>query len=681
VNFALFSSQATAVDLCLFDTDDPVLELGRVRMSQRSGDIWHARVHGCTANQLYGYRVHGPWNPAAGLFFNPNKLLLDPFARGFSEPARFHPSQVPVATDSTNSELPQPSHVDSAPHLPRCIVTSNGFDWEGDRPPAIPFANTLIYELHVKGFTQLHPAVPEPLRGTYAGLANEAAIGYLCDLGVTAVQLMPVHYHLDDRFLIERGLVNYWGYNTLGFFAPDPRYAAGPDPIAEFKGMVKALHRAGIEVILDVVYNHTGETGTDGPSCCFRGIDNLAYYRTQPKDPGSYQDFTGCGNTLNTPHPRVLQLIMESLRYWVDQMHVDGFRFDLAVTLGREPTNYNIHSAFFKAILQDPVLSRVKMIAEPWDLGRGGYQVGNFPHGWSELNGRYRDTVRQFWKGDPGVLPEFSSRLTGSEDLYAPGNRSPQASVNFITSHDGFTLRDLVSYNHKHNEDNLEDNRDGSDNDFSWNHGVEGETDNDEVLELRERQQRNFLTTLLMSRGVPFILAGDEFGRSQNGNNNAYCQDNELSWIDWDALEREADFFNFVKGLVAFRKKCSTLRRKRFFSGQRSATSGSPDIAWHRPDGTEMATTDWHAATAGAISAFLDGPATTPILLLLNAQPEPQTFRLYAPPGTKRTAHWNLEIDTANPHGVGRTAALHGTSVLASRSMQAWILQRAGSAA
>ncbi len=679
VNFAIYSQHASAVDLCLFDPREPTHEIARIRLTERSGDIWHVEVQGCSPHQPYGYRVHGSWNPSQGHFFNPNKLLFDPFARAFSEPAIFHSSMLATDLLALPEGHAKADRLDSGPHVPRSLVETNEFDWEGDLAPATPLAETLVYELHVKGFTKLHPDIPEHLRGSYAGLANDASIQYLHELGVTAVQLMPVHYHLDDGFLIERGLVNYWGYNTVGFFAPDPRYAAGDDSIAEFKGMVKALHRAGIEVILDVVYNHTGEAGIDGPTCCFRGIDNLNYYRTQAKNPGAYQDFTGCGNTVNSTHPRVLQLIMESLRYWVNEMHVDGFRFDLAVTLGREPSNYNAHCAFFKAVLQDPVLSQVKMIAEPWDLGRGGYQVGNFPQPWSELNGRYRDTVRRFWKGDHGILPEFSSRLAGSQDLYGPGNRSPQASINFITSHDGFTLRDLVRYNHKHNEDNLEGNRDGSDHDMTWNHGVEGETDDPNIRALRNRQRRNFLTTLLLSRGVPFILAGDELGRSQNGNNNSYCQDNELNWISWSMHQEESDFLEFVKSLITFRKKYPTLRRTHFYSGKASTSSGTPDIVWYRPDGTAMTSADWHSQTAGALSTFLDGPMTTPILLLLNAWPKPLTFRLPAPPNSLRTAHWQLEIDTADFHGAGRSTALHGQSVLPSRSMQVWTLQQAGS--
>jgi len=680
VNFAIYTQHATGVDLCLFDHEDSNREIASVRLTQRSGDIWHAEVRGCSPDQKYGYRIHGPWRPEEGHLFNPNKLLFDPFARAFSQTLVFHPSMLAMDRSSHSGDETRLDRADSAPHVPRCMVVPNGFDWEQDRPPAIPLADSLIYELHVKGFTQLHPDIPENLRGTYAGLANDISVQYLSDLGVTAVQLMPIHYHLDDGFLIDRGLVNYWGYNTIGFFAPDLRYAAGPDPIAEFKGMVKALHQAGIEVILDVVFNHSGEAGIDGPSCCFRGIDNLVYYRTQPKDTGTYQDFTGCGNTLNTTHPRVLQLIMESLRYWVSEMHVDGFRFDLAVTLGREPSNYNINSAFFKAVLQDPLLSKVKMVAEPWDLGRGGYQVGHFPDDWSELNGKYRDTVRRFWKGDHRVLPEFSARLAGSEDLYAPRNRSPQASINFITSHDGLTLRDLVSYSHKHNEANCEDNRDGSDHDLAWNHGEEGATKDQDILALRDRQRRNFLTTLLLSRGVPFLLAGDEFGRTQQGNNNSYCQDNVINWIDWSTLDSESDFLEFVKTLIAFRKRYPTLRRTHFYSGKPSATSDSPDIAWYRPDGAHMTPEDWHANTAGALSTFLDGPVTTPLLLLLNARPESQTFRLPAPQNASRTSHWHLEIDTADPHGVGRSSALLGKAVLSSRSMQVWTLQQAETA-
>lgn len=674
VNFAIYSQHAIAIDLCLFDSEDPTLETARIRLTDRSGDIWHVALQGCAAQQSYGYRVHGAWNPNEGHFFNANKLLIDPYAHALSQPAIFHSSMLASEPSPDANGQMQLNRADSAPFIPRSLVVDDHFDWQDDQAPATPLQESLIYEMHVKGFSRLNSDIPENLRGTYAGLANDASINYLRQLGVTAVQLMPVHSHLDDGFLIERGLVNYWGYNTIGFFAPDPSYAAGTDAVAEFKGMVKAMHCAGIEVILDVVFNHTGEAGIDGPSCCFRGIDNLVYYRTQNKNPAAYQDFTGCGNTVNSPHPRVLQLIMDSLRYWVSEMHVDGFRFDLAVTLGREPSSYNTHCAFFKAVLQDPILAKVKMIAEPWDLGRGGYQVGNFPHPWCELNGRYRDTVRRFWKGDHGMLPEFSSRLAGSQDLYAHNHRSPQASINFITSHDGFTLRDLVSYNHKHNENNLEGNRDGSDHDMTWNHGVEGPTDDLDIITLRERQRRNFFTTLLLSRGVPFILAGDELGRTQNGNNNSYCQDNQLSWIDWNLVQEEAEFLAFVKDLIAFRKKFPTLRRSHFFSGKTSISTGAPDIAWYRADGKPMASDDWHAQTAGAFATFMDGPMTTPLILLLNARAESLSFHLPAPPSCENDAHWQLEIDTADPHSSGRGTALCGQSLLPSRSMQVWSL-------
>ncbi|MCB1233976.1 MAG: glycogen debranching protein GlgX, partial [Verrucomicrobiae bacterium] len=515
VNFSVFSQHGDAVDLILFDREAPDREAARVRVTGRTGHLRHVEVRGVEAGQVYGYRVHGPWMPEWGLLFNPDKLLLDPYARRVLGPSAAHPAMIGKSEHGRDRR-------DSVAVAPKgVVVDSSGFDWGDDRPPEVPPDQSVVYELHVKGFTRQMPGVPEDLRGTYAGLGSDAAIAYLKALGITAVQLMPVHQHLDDGFLVDRGLVNYWGYNTIGFFAPEARYAATGDPVSEFKSMVRALHAAGIEVILDVVFNHTGEAGPDGPLCLLRGFENLGYYRTNLKRPEDYTDVTGCGNTVDLTHPMGLRLVIDSLRYWVEEMRVDGFRFDLAVTLGREPSSFNPQSAFFKAVQLDPVLAGVKLVAEPWDLGRGGYQVGAFPPGWHELNGRFRDCVRRFWRGEGGVLAEFASRITGSEDLFRHNGRTPLAGVNFFASHDGFTLRDLVSYADKHNEANGEGNRDGDNHNLSANYGIEGPTHDPALEDLRSRQCRNFFATLMLSQGVPFILAGDEIGRTQRGNNNA----------------------------------------------------------------------------------------------------------------------------------------------------------------
>jgi len=600
VNFAVVSQMAKTIDLCLFtDRRHPAMETHRIPLINRRGDTWYAAVSGIPADSTYGYRVDGTWDPLAGLYYNPNKLLLDPYARRIEGPTKYHPS-LHSKTEEGKMDL-----TDSAPYAPRAYVpTPDRYDWEGDAPLRTPMRDTVITELHVKGFSRLNPDVPEHLRGTYAGLAHPASTDYLRDLGITAVQLLPVHQHMDDGFLLERGLVNYWGYNTVGFFAPEVRYAAGDDPVTEFRDMVKTLHRAGIEVILDVVYNHTCEGGTDGPTCSLRGFDNISYYHTEPARPGSYIDFTGCGNSLDVSHPRSLRLVLDSLRYWVEEMHVDGFRFDLAVELGRTPETYNRRAAFFQAIHQDPVLSLTKLIAEPWDLGYGGYQIGNFPIDWAELNGKYRDGVRRFWRGDPGVSGEFAARITGSEDLFAHNRRTPGASINFITSHDGFTLHDLVSYNQKHNLKNGEKNVDGDSHNISFNHGHEGPTSNKKILELRHRQIRNFLATLICSQGVPFILAGDERLRSQSGNNNAYCQDNAISWLSWNASAEAKSLRQFVKRLLKLRRDFPTLRRHTFFNGNIPEGDDLPDICWLRPDGKVKESIDWEAEKTGFIFRF-----------------------------------------------------------------------------
>ncbi|MFF9127000.1 glycogen debranching protein GlgX [Streptomyces sp. NPDC014889] len=652
-NFALFSEVAERVDLVL--VDDAGTHRG-VQLTEADGFVWHGYLPGVGPGQRYGYRVHGPWHPSAGHRCNPRKLLLDPYATAVDGQIDNHPSLYERAAHG-------PDPADSAGHTMLGVVTDPAFDWGDDRPPRRAYSDTVIYEAHVRGLTRTHPEVPRELRGTYAGLAHPAVIEHLTSLGVTAVELMPVHQFVHDGVLQGRGLSNYWGYNTIGFFAPHNGYAAGGtrgQQVAEFKSMVKALHAAGLEVILDVVYNHTAEGNEKGPTLSFRGIDNASYYRLVDGDWAHYYDTTGTGNSLLMRHPYVLQLIMDSLRYWVTEMHVDGFRFDLAATLARQFHEVDRLSAFFDLIQQDPVISRVKLIAEPWDVGEGGYQVGNFPPLWSEWNGLYRDAVRDFWRGEEHTLGEFASRLTGSADLYAHNRRRPRASVNFVTAHDGFTLRDLVSYNDKHNEANGEGNRDGESANRSWNCGAEGDTDDPAVLELRARQQRNFLATLLLSQGIPMLCHGDELGRTQGGNNNAYCQDSEVSWIDWPLTDEQRELADFTRYLIALRAAHPVLRRRRFFQGETATRSDQPlpDLVWLLPDGGEMTEEDWQRSDAHSVAVFLNGDAIAepdrqgrPVvddsfLLLLNGYWEPVDFRL---PGPAYGDRWTTLLDTAAP--------------------------------
>jgi isoamylase len=652
-NFALFSEVAERVELCLFD--DAGSEV-RLELSEVDGFVWHCYLPGVGPGQRYGYRVTGPYDPGRGHRCNPAKLLLDPYGKAVDGLVRWDDALLGYRKDAPD----EPSDADSAPFMPRNVVVNPYFDWTGDRQLRIPYHQTVIYEAHVRGLTNRHPQVPQELRGTYAGLASPPVIEHLTRLGVTAIELMPVHQSVPERELSARGLTNYWGYNTIGFFAPHNGYSGAAEPhgqVAEFKSMVKTLHAAGIEVILDVVYNHTAESGAQGPTLSFRGIDNAAYYRLDDKDPSRYLDYTGCGNSLNARHPHSLQLIMDSLRYWILDMHVDGFRFDLAAALARELHEVDRLSAFFELVQQDPVVSQVKLIAEPWDVGAGGYQVGKFPPLWTEWNGKYRDTVRDLWRGQPGTLPDFASRLAGSSDLYETSARRPVASINFVTCHDGFTLGDLVSYDRKHNEPNGDDNRDGTDDNRSWNCGAEGPTDDPAINELRARQVRNFLVTLFCSQGVPMLLAGDELGRTQLGNNNAYCQDNETSWIDWDAAGKHTDLLDFTCSLIALRRDHPVFRRRRFFSGTAPGNTGLGDITWLTPAGEEMTVTDW-GADERALAVLLNGDAITEpgprgetivdqsFLLLFNAADQPVTFTL---PDAGLEAAWALVVDTASP--------------------------------
>ncbi len=602
-NFSLFSEIADKVELCLFDEHGKET---RVAMSEVTGYCWHAYLPEVRPGQRFGYRVHGPWDPARGHRCNPAKLLLDPYAKAIEGQVEWNEAvfPYPIGQDSTMA-----NDLDSAPFMPRCLVHQPHFDWAGDRRLQRPWHETVIYELHVKGFTERHPDIPEELRGTYAALAHPVAVDYLKSLGVTAVELMPVHQFIHDKHVVDRGLSNYWGYNSIGFFAPHNAYAADPrlgGQIAEFKQMVKVLHQAGIEVILDVVYNHTAEGNHFGPMLSFKGIDNAYYYRLT-EDRSHYLDYTGTGNSLHMRHPHVLQMIMDSLRYWIGEMHVDGFRFDLAAALARELHDVDRLSAFFDIIQQDPMISQVKLIAEPWDVGEGGYQVGNFPPVWSEWNGKYRDCVRDFWRGQDETLGEFAYRLTGSSDLYENTSRLPFASLNFITAHDGFTLKDLVSYNHKHNEANGEENRDGSDDNRSWNCGVEGPTEDPRVRSLRRRQRRNFLTTLFLSQGVPMLLGGDEIGRTQNGNNNGYCQDNELSWYDWENADLE--LLEFTRRLIHFRHEHPVFRRRRWFHGRSIHGQNGMDIGWFTPEGMPMSEERWEGGFTRSLGVFLNGKA------------------------------------------------------------------------
>jgi glycogen operon protein len=658
VNFALFSENATKVELCLFDSRKSVHPSRVIVLPDKTDMVWHGYMPDIEPGQLYGYRVHGPFDPKVGHRFNPAKILLDPYAKAIGRDLRWDDSLFgyPMGKDDL-----QRDERDNAAYCPLASVIDTAFTWGDDRPPRVPWHKTLIYEAHVKGLTMRHPGVPEERRGTYAGVATEAVIGHLKSLGVTAIELLPVHYHLDDKYLVERGLKNYWGYNTLNYFAPHVGYAAKSSPrksVVEFKSMVRTLHQAGIEVILDVVYNHTAEGNRMGPTLCWRGIDNASYYRLVHGEERYYMDFTGCGNTLNMTHPRVLQLIMDSLRYWVQEMHVDGFRFDLASTLARELHDVDRLGAFFDIVHQDPVLSQVKLIAEPWDVGPGGYQVGNFPVLWTEWNGRYRDTVRRFWKGDGGVASEVATRLTGSSDLYEDDGRKPYASINFITAHDGFTLQDLVSYDRKHNEANQEGNRDGSDHNDSWNCGVEGPTEDEHIVTLRERQKRNLMATLLFSEGVPMVVAGDELSHTQKGNNNAYCQDNELTWLDWDLDERRKGFLEFVKRCTRIFREQPALQRRKFFLGRAIRGSHIKDISFLEPSGKEMSDAAWNDPHVKCLGSRLAGDRIDDVddhgepivgdtlLLLLNAHWEEIPFTL---PETAEGRVWETMIDTHDP--------------------------------
>ena len=651
-NFAVFSEAADQVELCLFDNGTET----RVMLPEVDGFVWHGFIPNIEPGQRYGYRVYGPFDPRAGHRCNPNKLLLDPYAKAIDGSFEWNQSLFGYNfgdPDSRNDD-------DSAASMAKSVVISPYFDWGVDRPPRHEYADTVIYEAHVKGLTQTHPDIPEQVRGTYAGVAHPVIIEHLKSLGVNAIELMPVHHFVNDSTLIEKGLSNYWGYNTIGFLAPDPKYSSSSTPggqVQEFKAMVRQLHEADIEVILDVVYNHTAEGNHLGPTLSMRGIDNAAYYRLVDDDKRYYMDYTGTGNSLNVGNPHTLQLIMDSLRYWVTEMHVDGFRFDLASTLAREFYDVDKLSAFFELVQQDPTVSQVKLIAEPWDVGPGGYQVGNFPPQWTEWNGKYRDTVRDYWRGEAATLDEFAYRLTGSADLYERTARRPVASINFVTAHDGFTLRDLVSYNDKHNEANKEDNRDGESHNRSWNCGVEGPADDAAINALRGRQQRNFLTTLLLSQGVPMISHGDEMGRTQNGNNNVYCQDNELSWIDW--AKADTDLIEFTRTVSALRTAHPVFRRRRFFSGKpvrQRGTPGLPDIAWFAPDGTEMTDEDWETGFTKSVAVFLNGHGIPDLdergqrvtddsfLLWFNAHHEPIDFAL---PGDEFGKAWVPVIYTA----------------------------------
>ncbi|HVM65952.1 MAG TPA: glycogen debranching protein GlgX [Acidimicrobiales bacterium] len=653
-NFSVFSGVAERVTLCLFDEDRAETQ---IKLPEVTAFCHHGYVPNVGPGQRYGYRIDGPYDPASGSRCNFAKLLIDPYTTAVEGEVDWGPRVMPYTGSGPDADL-RPSTEDNADLVPKSVVTNPFFDWGHDRPPRTPWDRTIVYETHVKGYTKLHPGLDESVRGTYAGMADPVSIAHLTDLGVTAIELLPVHQFIHDGFLVSRGLTNYWGYNSIAYLAPHNAYSSTGqrgEQVSEFKRMVKALHEAGIEVILDVVYNHTGEGNQLGPSLSMRGIDNAAYYRLNEDNKRLYLDYTGTGNSLNMRNPFVLQLIMDSLRYWVTEMHVDGFRFDLAATLARELHDVDRLSSFFDLVQQDPVLRTVKLIAEPWDVGEGGYQVGNFPPLWSEWNGKFRDAVRDYWRGEDRTLAEMAYRLTGSSDLYGSQGRSPHSSINFVTCHDGFTLSDLVSYNSKHNGANGDDNRDGSDDNRSWNCGVEGPTDDPAVLELRRRQQRNFFATLLLSQGVPMLLGGDEFGRTQGGNNNAYCQDNETSWFDWSLTEKNGDLLEFVRALTRLRTQHPVFRRPRFFQGRPLHGETIKDIGWFTPDGTEMDQQDWDDGVAKSIAVYLNGDAIGAVdargepvtddtfLLLMNAWHEPITFTL---PPRAWAASWAKVIDT-----------------------------------
>jgi glycogen operon protein len=682
-NFALFSEVADRVELCLFDDDGTET---RVHLSEVNGFVHHGYLHGIGPGQRYGYRVHGPYDPERGLRCNPNKLLIDPYAKAVSDGLRWDESLYGYRFGSPEER----NDDDSAEFVPKSVVVSPFFDWADDRLPKTPYHESLIYEAHVRGLTIDHPEIPPRLRGTYAGLAHPVMIDHLTRLGVTAVELMPVHQFISDHTLAQKGLSNYWGYNTIGFFAPHDAYASqagSGNQVQEFKGMVRSLHDAGIEVILDVVYNHTAEGNHLGPTLSMRGIDNESYYRLVEDDPKFYMDYTGTGNSLNVRTPHTLQLIMDSLRYWVTEMHVDGFRFDLAATLAREFYDVDRLATFFEVVQQDPVVSQVKLIAEPWDVGPGGYQVGNFPPLWTEWNGKYRDTVRDFWRGEPATLGEFASRVTGSSDLYQNDGRRPYASINFVTAHDGFTLNDLVSYNEKHNEANGEENQDGESHNRSWNCGAEGPSDDPEVLELRARQRRNLMATLLLSQGVPMILHGDEFGRTQHGNNNVYCQDNEVSWADWSLVESNAELVDFTAAVTAFRKAHPVFHRKRFFAG-RPIRKGEElrDIAWFTPGGEEMTEQHWEDDFGKSIVVFLNGEGIPDLdsrgmrvvddsfLIAFNAHFEDIEVTL---PDAEYGPEWMVVIDTATGQVGDSEKPIVATGQLSLPARSLIVLQRA----
>jgi isoamylase len=654
VNFALFSENAHGVDLCLFDNEGK--ETNRIKVIERTHNSWHLYIPGIKPGQLYGYRVHGPFDPGNGHRFNPNKLLIDPYAKAINGTGRWSDTLFGYQVGHEEADLSF-SETDSGPFMPKCIVIDEVFEWDGDSQLKIPLNKTIIYEMHVKGFTKQCRKIPEEIRGTYAGLGHPETIKYLNRLGVNAVELMPVHQFINDRHLIENGLTNYWGYNSINFFSPHPDYCSlgrQGDQVNEFKSMVKDLHKAGIEVIIDVVYNHTGEGNQMGPTVSFRGIDNASYYRLVEEDKRFYMDYTGTGNTLNSVHPTILRLIMDSLRYWVTDMHVDGFRFDLATALAREFSDVDKWGSFFDVLHQDPILSQTKLIAEPWDIGENGYHVGNFPAGWMEWNGRYRDTIRDFWKGEDETLPEFAHRITGSSDLYLDDWRRPVASINFITAHDGFTLRDLVSYNDKHNEANKEDNRDGESHNRSWNCGVEGETDDENILKLRKKQIRNFLTSLFLSQGIPMLLAGDEMGRTQKGNNNTYCHDNELTWIDWE--NKDEELIEFVSGLIHLRLNHPVFCRTKWFKDEPIKGKNIKDIEWFLPEGETMSHEHWLTASAKSVGVFLAGEGIHSrdskgnvimddnFYLMFNASESDVMFRM---PGGDYGNPWKKIVDTA----------------------------------
>jgi isoamylase len=684
VNFAVFSGEGTGVELCLFDSPGAAKESIRIPLTQRTNRVWHCYLPDVRPGQLYGYRVSGPYAPEQGRRFNPHKLLIDPYAKAIAG-AVHTPDEVfgyKIGDPSVDLSFDER---DSAGVVPKSLVIETAFSWGDDRPPNIPWSRTLIYECHVKGMTKLHPDVPGNLRGTYLGMVADPILDHLRSLGVTAVELLPIHQAMSERRLQELGLSNYWGYNTVGFFAPDPAFATGfmGEQVIEFKTMVKTFHRAGIEVILDVVYNHTGEGNQLGPTVCFRGFDNPAYYRLVPHEARHHVDFTGCGNSINVLHPRALQLILDSLRYWVSEMHVDGFRFDLAPTLARDPFEFDGFSRFLALVQQDPVLCKVKLIAEPWDVGPGGYRLGAFPPGWAEWNGRYRDCIRRFWRGDEGQVPELASRLSGSSDIFQGSDRGPYASINFVTCHDGYSLHDLVSYEQKHNLANAEDNRDGANDNWSRNWGHEGETKAPQVTRLRDRMKKNLIATLAFSQGVPMISHGDELGRTQQGNNNAYCQDNAITWINWDLDERATDLLNFTREVLRITKSNPVFRRHRFFAGDPVSDKGYKDVTWLRSDGTEMSIDDWGNGRNHLLGMLIPGDASDDVdergrpnrgqtlLLLLNASNRARQFTMPPVPGLPNApnGHWQEVINTAQqthrvPKGGGINVAPHSLVLL-----------------